>query len=140
MIDFTTEDITYSLDESNKIINWIENVVNTDNKILGDICFIFCSDDYLLNVNQKYLKHNYFTDVITFDYSADSIISGDIFISIDRVKDNSTIYKSSFQQELLRILIHGVLHLLGYDDKLPEDKSLMTSKEDYYLKRYRNVE
>jgi len=102
--------------------------------------FIFCSDSYLLKINQEFLKHDFYTDVITFDYSSGDIISGDIFISIDRIKYNAKQFKVSFDYELLRIVIHGVLHLLGYNDKQNQDKILMTSKEDEYLNRYYNVE
>lgn len=113
--------------------NWIKSVVVAEGKKLGDVNYIFCTDDYLLEVNKQYLDHDYYTDIITFDYVEDNIISGDIFVSIDRVKDNSDQFGVSFDVELRRILVHGVLHLLGYPDKEPDQKKLMTAKEDFYL-------
>jgi rRNA maturation RNase YbeY len=99
---------------------------------------IFCSDEYLLDVNKKYLNHDYYTDIITFDYVEDKIISGDIFISSDRVRENANQFNVSFEMELFRIIIHGILHLLGYKDKTKKDKSLMTEKENFYLSRLLN--
>ena len=139
MIEFITEDISAISFNSKSIINWIENIVNQEDKIVGDLCFILCSDKYLLNINQQYLQHDYFTDIITFDYSDKNIISGDIFISVDRVTENSENLNIPFQKEFLRIVIHGILHLLGYDDKSEFDKNLMTSKEDACLKLYSDV-
>ena len=140
MIEFINEDIQKISIDNTKVADWIEQVVTKDRKILGDVCFIFCSDNYLLNINNEYLKHNYFTDVITFDYSDNIILSGDIFISIDRVKENSNDLSISFNNELLRIIIHGVLHLIGYNDKSDKEKLLMTSMEDESLKLYSDVE
>lgn len=113
---------------------WIKTTIISEEKIAGDISFIFCSDAYLLEVNKQYLDHDYFTDIITFDYVEGGIISGDIFISCDRVKENAVEFKTGFDNELSRIIIHGVLHLLGYKDKNKKDKLLMTEKEDFYLK------
>ena len=140
MIEFIFEDISKFPINNQNISNWVEQVVSLNNKIAGEVCFILCSDEYLLKINQQYLEHNYYTDVITFDYSESNVISGDIFISIDRVKENSDNYQSTFNIEILRIIIHGVLHLLGYNDKTDSDKTLMTSKEDECLKLYRDVE
>ena len=140
MIEFIFEDISKFPISNDSISNWVEQVINRENKIAGEVCFILCSDEYLLKINQQYLQHNYYTDVITFDYSESKVVSGDIFISIDRVKDNSQNLKISFNIELIRIIIHGVLHLLGYDDKNKADKIIMTSKEDECLKLYRDVE
>jgi len=100
---------------------------------IDTISVIFCSDDYLLSVNKEYLNHDYYTDIITFDYSVDTEISGDLFISIDRVKENSTEFNVPFLNELHRVLVHGVLHLCGYGDKSPVEETLMRSKEDFYL-------
>jgi len=99
-----------------KISIWIKETINSHNKNTGIISIIFCSNEYLLKINQKYLNHNYYTDVITFSYSKDDIISGDIFISIEQVKENAKDLKVKFNEELLRVIIHGVLHLLGYND------------------------
>jgi len=119
--------------QKRKITSWIKETIASENKTPGDISFIFCSDDYLLKMNKQYLDHDYFTDIITFDYVENNIISGDIFISCDRVKENAGEYKTGFENELSRIIIHGVLHLLGFKDKNKTDKLLMTQKEDFYL-------
>ncbi len=133
MIDFTFEQInTFELDKI-LISNWLYNVALSENKNIETISVIFCSDDYLLSVNKEYLNHDYYTDIITFDYSVDTEISGDLFISIDRVKENSTEFNVPFLNELHRVLVHGVLHLCGYGDKSPVEETLMRSKEDFYL-------
>ncbi len=140
MIAFNNVDIDVLLIDEDLISSWINDIVDIEKKLLGDLSFIFCSDIYLLKINKKYLSHDYFTDIITFNYNENQFLSGDIFISVDRVKENSKKYSISFNNELLRIIIHGVLHLLGYDDKIKSDKELMTSKEDEYLKLYSDVE
>ena len=112
---------------------WLNEVISKENKKLGDLTFIFCDDKYLLEKNIKFLKHNTLTDVITFDYSEGKQINGDIFISLDRVKENSKIFKVTFLQELDRVIIHGLLHLLGYKDKTKNDSKIMRSKENFYL-------
>jgi len=140
VVDFLFEQIDEFEFNFEKAKIWLDESISKENQICGDICFVFCSDAYLLKINQQYLNHDYFTDVITFDYSENDIIAGDIFISIDRITDNAKQFGVSFDYELLRIVIHGVLHLLGYNDKQNQDKILMTSKEDEYLNRYYNVE
>ena len=140
MVDFVFEDVSPFEFKEDIVEIWIEQCVEKESKIAGDICFIFCNDTYLLKLNQEYLKHDYFTDVITFDYSDSIIVSGDIFISVDRIADNAKQFGVSFDYELFRVIIHGVLHLCGYKDKSKKDKILMTSKEDGYLKELRNVE
>ena len=130
---FYHEDVKPLKLERRKIKSWISSVITSENKKTGSINFIFCSDDYLLNVNKQYLDHDYYTDIITFDYVEGKIISGDIFISVDRVADNASKFQVSFDEELRRILVHGVLHLLGYPDKDPAEKTVMTGKEDHYL-------
>ena len=134
-ISFFFEDTPSFRFDRSMVKRWITTSITSENKKAGDINFIFCSDDYLLKINRQYLSHDYFTDIITFDYVEKDIITGDVFISIDRVKENSGIYNVSFQTELHRVIIHGILHLLGYHDKKPDDKILMTQKEDYYLSR-----
>lgn len=111
----------------------IEAVLSNENRTLGEINYIFCSDEYLLNINKQYLKHDYYTDVISFDYSEDDIISGDIFISVDTVKDNAKEYDVKFEKELARVMVHGVLHFIGYKDKTDEDAKQMRQKENQYL-------
>lgn len=115
--------------------SWIKSAVKEESKRAGDLNFIFCNDEYLLLINQQYLGHDYYTDIITFDYVTDVVISGDIYISVERVKENAGVYHVSFENELNRIMIHGVLHLLGYQDKEADQKRIMTQKEDYYLKK-----
>jgi rRNA maturation RNase YbeY len=133
-IQFFSEDISFTLKEKNKVRNWIRQTVQSEGKKLKELNFIFCSDNYLLEINQQYLKHDTFTDIVTFDNSESSeIIIGDIFISIDRIKENANRYKVSEKDELHRVIIHGTLHLLGYKDKTKAHKTLMTSKEDQYL-------
>jgi probable rRNA maturation factor len=110
-------------------------LIKNENKLPGEISIIFCSDDYLLKMNKDYLKHDYYTDVITFDYSEENIVSGDIFISADRVKENAAKYGVEFKNESIRVMVHGILHLIGYKDKTKEDKKQMTEKEDFYLSK-----
>ena len=133
-IQYFNEDVPLPKLKKRKSTNWIKDTIQTEGKRVGGISFIFCSDNYLLEVNKNYLDHDYFTDIITFDYVEGFLISGDIFISVDRVLDNSVEFKTTFENELNRILIHGVLHLLGYKDKDKKDKLLMTEKENIYLK------
>jgi rRNA maturation RNase YbeY len=104
-----------------------------ENVAFADINIIFCSDDYLLEINKQYLQHDYYTDIITFDYKDNNLISSDIFISVDRLKDNAQTLQISFDSELKRIIIHGLLHLCGYEDDTTEKRSNMSLKEDYYL-------
>ena len=111
---------------------WLEKVVYTENKKLGEIAIIICKDDYLLEKNIKFLNHDTLTDVITFDYCSDKKISGDIFISIDRVKENAKKFKVTFLNELDRVMVHGLLHLLGYNDKTEAEAKKM-KKENFYL-------
>ncbi len=118
-----------------KIFDKTEILILKEQKIKGDITFVFCSDDYLLKLNKDYLQHDYFTDIITFDYCEKNIISGDIFISIDRIKENARQYNVTFENELQRVMIHGVLHLVGYKDKSEEEKKIMREKENFYLNK-----
>lgn len=108
-------------------------VAGSEIKTLGDISIIFCSDNYILDVNLRYLHHDYFTDVITFDYCEGNRLSGDLFISVDSVRENAVEFGTEFDDELHRVIVHGLLHLIGYDDHTPEDQKLMSEKEDYYL-------
>jgi rRNA maturation RNase YbeY len=113
--------------------NWIKEIITTEHKRIGDIAYVFCDDEYLGTMNAQYLKHHTLTDIITFDYTVGEILSGDIFISIDRVKENALLYKVNFENELARVMAHGVLHLIGYKDKSKEEKSTMREKENFYL-------
>lgn len=137
-IYYHTEDVSSPKFSKRKISSWIKETIINEEKTVGDISFIFCSDDFILDVNKKYLNHDYYTDIITFDYVEDKVISGDIFISCDRVRENALQFKVTFEMELFRIIIHGVLHLLGYKDKTKKDKIEMTEKENFYLSRLLN--
>ncbi len=132
MIVFNNE-IEFTLDNQDNLSQWITQTIDKEGFKTGELNYIFCSDDQLLKKNIEFLNHNTFTDIISFDYTMGKLISGDIFISIDRVTENASSFKTSFQDELNRVMIHGVLHYCGYKDKTDEDKSLMRSKEDYYL-------
>lgn len=132
-INFHTEDTDYNLDNKRSIQKWITSVINDQEHSLGTINYILCSDEYLLAMNQKYLNHDTYTDVITFDYSTPKVISGDIFISIDRVQENARIFKKDLIDELSRVMVHGVLHLCGYKDKSLEESAEMRKMEDHYL-------
>ena len=112
---------------------WIINSIINESKRVGDLCFIFCKDEYLLEKNIQFLNHNTYTDIITFDYCEGDIISGDIFVSIERVTENANEFGVNFEDELDRVLIHGVLHLAGYQDKSKEEINTMREKEDFYL-------
>lgn len=122
-----------------KIKKWLKNTIIEEKTKLGDINYIFCSDEQLLKINIEYLNHDFYTDIITFDYRKNDTISGDIFISIDRIKENSGINNTNFEDELNRVLVHGILHIIGYKDKSPEDSKLMRKKENYYLTLYKDL-
>lgn len=133
MIRYFTEDIKFEF--KSKVFNnkWLRLVAQSEIRKIGDINIIFCSDNYILDVNMRYLQHDYFTDIITFDYCEKNVLSGDLFISIDSVRENSVFYGTDFKDELNRVMVHGLLHLIGYDDHTPEDINMMRSKENYYL-------
>ena len=109
---------------------WIKEFVSNHGKKVGELAFVFCSDEKILEVNQNFLQHDYYTDIITFDYCEGEIVSGDIFISVERVKENATYHNVEYNTELLRVLAHGVLHLIGFQDKSPKKKKEMTENED----------
>jgi len=132
MITFNYE-TNFKLKNQDQVIDWVIKVINTEFHKIGEINYIFCNDDYLGEINVKYLRHKTLTDIISFDYSLSKEISGDIFISIDRVKENASLYKVSIKNELHRVMIHGILHFCGYKDKTKEEKVRMRRKEDYYL-------
>lgn len=110
-------------------IQWLQDVIGSESATLGDLSFVFCSDDYLFEINKQFLNHDYFTDIITFDYCADGLLNGEVYISVDRVRENALEYETSFDRELLRVMAHGVLHLVGYADKSEADSQLMRIKE-----------
>lgn len=133
MIHYHHEKTPFNLSSRLAIRKWIYATIKEEGKEPGDINYIFCSDDYLLELNKSALDHDYFTDIITFDYCEENSISGDLFISVDRVGDNASNLKNPFLDELHRVMIHGVLHLCGYKDKTKKDEQIMRKKEDYYL-------
>ncbi len=133
MVSFFTEDIVFPFKEKRLTSRWLKFVAGSEAKRLGDISVIFCSDNYILDVNIKYLQHDYYTDIITFDYCEGDTLSGDLFISIDSVRENASFYGTEFADELNRVIVHGLLHLIGYDDHSDEDIAVMRSKENYYL-------
>jgi rRNA maturation RNase YbeY len=136
MIQFATEGLVFNLKQKNAVKAWIKDIITGENRESGDITYVFCSDNYLFDLNVKYLKHQTLTDIITFDYSADNKLSADIFISIDRVKANANDFKVTFESELGRVMAHGILHLVGYKDKELTAKLEMRGKEDQYLKSF----
>ena len=135
MISFNYE-TEFQLDNENQIIEWLSRVILSEKKKEGDINYIFCDDEYLVEINQQYLNHDTLTDIISFDYSLGNEIHGDIYISVERVRENAEEFKVSFEEELKRVMIHGVLHYCGYKDKSESDESLMRSKEDEKIKLF----
>lgn len=135
-INFSNNDIKFSLKEKTKLKNWIKKVVELQNKKVGEINYLFCDDEHALEVNQTYLNHDTYTDIITFDYVEGNLISGDILISVDRVGDNAGKFGVPFEQELHRVIIHGVLHLLGNKDKTDAEAKKMRAKENEALELF----
>jgi rRNA maturation RNase YbeY len=136
-IQFFSEDIPFILKDKMGIRKWLNLVIREEKRKPWYINFIFCNDEYLLDLNRTYLKHNTLTDILTFPYAEDpATVSGDIFISIDRVRENAGIFSQDFQREILRVMAHGVLHLMGYPDHPAKQKELMTEREDHCLDIY----
>lgn len=133
MVTYFTQDIPFAFKSKRLTSRWLKTVAEGEGKQLGDIAIIFCSDNYLLDVNKKFLHHNYYTDIITFDYCEGNKLSGDLFISVDSVRANAAEYGSTFEEELNRVMVHGLLHLMGYDDHSDEDITQMRAKENACL-------
>jgi metalloprotein, YbeY family len=133
MITYTTEDVKMPVFPKRKTSAWIKSVAALHGKTVGDIAYIFCSDEKILDVNRMYLQHDYYTDIITFDYSEDDMISGDLFISLDTVRTNAEKFAVAYDSELYRVIIHGVLHLCGIDDKAPGARAVMERYENEAL-------
>ena len=133
MVSYYNEDIVFPFKEKRLTSRWLKFVAESESKRLGDVAVIFCSDNFILDVNIKYLQHDYYTDIITFDYCEGNRLSGDLFISIDSVRENASFYGTEFADELNRVIVHGLLHLIGYDDHTEEDIAMMRAKENYYL-------
>jgi rRNA maturation RNase YbeY len=135
MISFNYE-TDFELHNESDFSKWISEVILSENKKEGEINYIFCDDDYLLGINQQYLDHDTLTDIISFDYSVGNEINGDIFVSVERVKENATDYKVTFHEEIQRVLVHGVLHYCGYKDKTESDELVMRAKEEEKMKMF----
>ena len=133
MISYFNEDINFDLKGKTLNNRWLRIVAGSEVRRIGEISIVFCSDNYILDVNMRYLQHDYFTDIITFDYCEGDRLSGDLIISIDSVRENALYYGAEFGDELNRVMVHGLLHLIGYDDHTEEEQKVMREKEDYYL-------
>lgn len=129
MINFNYE-TDFVLNDEELFSSWISNVIRSENKTQGELNYIFCDDEYLLKINQQYLNHDYYTDIISFDYSVGNDLQGDMYISIDRVRENAVDFNVSFEEELKRVIIHGVLHYCGYSDKSDNEAQIMRQKEN----------
>ncbi|MET2986442.1 rRNA maturation RNase YbeY [Aureibaculum conchae] len=132
MIEFNYQ-IDFQLEHKSNLTNWLSDVITSENYSLDHVNYVFCDDSYLSDINVKYLKHNTLTDIITFNYNLGKTICSDIYISVDRVRENAKTFKVSFQNELHRVMVHGILHLCGYNDEKETEKLQMRKKEDYYL-------
>lgn len=133
MVRYFFEDTPFRFKSKRFTSQWLKVVAESEIRKLGAVNVIFCSDNYILDINQRYLQHDYFTDIITFDYCEGNVLSGDLFISVDSVRENALFYGTEFEDELNRVIVHGVLHLIGYDDHSEEDIVMMRSKENFYL-------
>ena len=132
MIEYTTVG-EFTLEDEQQITDWVQFTLDSEEKELGELNYIYCDDNYLHDINVKTLNHNTLTDIISFDYTQGQVVSGDVFISYERVAENAKDFDLKFRDELHRVMIHGVLHYCGYKDKLDDEKTLMRAKEDYYL-------
>ncbi|MBI9039260.1 MAG: rRNA maturation RNase YbeY [Bacteroidales bacterium] len=138
-INYFSQNINFSINDENKISEWLHLISKSENFNLSEINYIFCNDNFLYSLNIEYLNHNTFTDVISFDFSERTDqIAGDIYISIERISENANKFNKTINNELFRVMAHGLLHLLGYSDKTKSEKLLMTKKEDYYLSLLKN--
>jgi probable rRNA maturation factor len=135
-ISFHFADKQYPIKFRSKRKQWLTSCAKKEGRIIGSVKIIFCSDNFLIKINRKFLQHNYYTDVITFSESKDQYIDGEIYISVERVRENCQIYSTTFEDELNRVLIHGLLHLINYTDLTVNEKFKMTTRENYYLKKY----
>lgn len=133
MISYSNCDSAYNLKARRLNNNWLRQVAAEEGFKIGEVAIVFCSDEYLLGVNRQFLGHDYYTDIITFDYCEGKVLSGDLLISIDSVRENAKTYGSDFDEELRRVMVHGILHLIGYDDHSDEEQKEMRSKENHYL-------
>ena len=132
---YHNEEVSFSFNNKREVSLWLKSVVSSFQKELGVINVVFCNDQYLLKINQTYLNHDYFTDIITFNYNENNLISGDLFISIDRVKENAINQKMEFNVEIHRVIVHGVLHLCGLNDQSKQEKEIMRGRENLFLQK-----
>ncbi|WP_272151014.1 rRNA maturation RNase YbeY [Tenacibaculum aiptasiae] len=137
MIDFNYE-TNFQLENEEKTSKWIQSCIEEEGFELGEVNYIFCDDSYLHKINVEFLQHDTFTDIISFDYTLGKLVGGDIFISVERVKENADLFKTSFENELHRVIIHGILHYMKYKDKTEEEKKIMRNKENDCLKKLEN--
>lgn len=135
IINFYSEN-NFTLHDNERYGEWLKQVISSEGKKIGEISFIFCDDDYLLEINQQYLDHDTYTDIISFDNTVGNILGGDIFISSERVAENALDYAVPFEEEMKRVMVHGVLHFCGYKDKTSEEKQLMRSKEEEKIQMF----
>lgn len=138
-IYFSSENTKFDLKAKMKVKKWITDIIKAQGKRVGDISYLFCDDAYLIEVNREYLDHDTYTDIITFDYVEGDVISGDILISVERVEDNAAQFNTTFEQELHRVIIHGILHLLGQKDKSDADAAMMRKKEESALELWNSM-
>lgn len=139
MISYFLEDTNFKFNTRRRTSRWLKSVAEIENRSIGEINIIFCSDPYILDLNIKSLNHHFFTDIITFDYCEGDILSGDLYISVDTVRANAEFYNTGFDNELYRVIVHGLLHLIGYDDHSDEEIAVMRSKEDFCLNLLQNI-
>lgn len=139
MISYFLEDTNFKFNTRRRTSRWLKSVAEIENRSIGEINIIFCSDPYILDLNIKSLDHHFFTDIITFDYCEGDILSGDLYISVDTVRANAEFYNTGFDNELYRVIVHGLLHLIGYDDHSDEEIAVMRSKEDFCLNLLQNI-
>ncbi|MDR0836195.1 MAG: rRNA maturation RNase YbeY [Tannerella sp.] len=132
-IHFYAENIEQPLLQKRKVTQWIKDIASAHGKSAGEISYQFCSDEKILEINRQYLQHDYYTDIITFDYTEGNVLSGDLFISLDTVRSNSEQFQTDYKEELYRVIIHGVLHLCGINDQSPEEQAKMTDEENKAL-------
>lgn len=137
-VSFFSQDIEFDIQNKFNYTDWIDKVVRAEKTFFDEICFVFCSDGYLLDMNKQFLKHDYYTDVIAFNNNTEGYCGGDIFISVDRVEENAKLYQVDFYHELRRVMIHGILHLIGYDDHTDEQRKKMSHIENKYLEYFIN--
>lgn len=137
-VNYFFENTSFRIKKKTFVTNWIKSIISCEKKRTGIICFIFCDDSYLVTLNTRFLNRKSFTDVIAFDYSEDDSVSGDIYISIERLEENAKKLKKPFIEELFRVMVHGVLHLTGYSDSNESEKIAMTNKENIYIKNIYN--